>query len=242
MQADIKMRNLKPKLTTGEGYTILESFIPDIFIADFKTRLKDLYPVRASSSKKVYAERDDIKNLEDISVWWSQTVSTFPEVIKIKNLIDHLIYHEFPNLRFYASDTVFIKSGSTWINPHVDTPHRFEKWNYDPRLLGIQCIVSLYDLNSTNGSTGLVPFSQKRDFDINKCYTGVYDKWFSSNVKQHNMPKGSLLMYNCRVLHSSMPNSSDIERPALLFNYLDRSIIDEVTEIDNVWSSNGKRP
>jgi hypothetical protein len=27
-----------------------------------------------------------------------------------------------------------------------------------------------------------------------------------------------------------------------LFNYLDRSIIDEVSEIDNIWSSNGKRP
>jgi hypothetical protein len=50
------------------------------------------------------------------------------------------------------------------------------------------------------------------------------------------------LMYNCRVLHSSMPNNGQLERPALLFNYLYHSIIDEVSEIDNIWSSNDKRP
>ena len=234
------MRNLKPKLENGEGFIILDSFVPNILIADFKERLKDLYPVRASSSKKVYAERDEIKNLEDISVWWSQTVHNFPEFIKIKNLIDPIVKHEFADLNFYASDTVFIKSGSTWVNPHVDTPHRFEKYNYDKRLLGIQCIISLYDLDATNGATGVVPFSQKRDFDINKCYTGVYDRWFKDNVKQYPMPKGSLLMYNCRLLHSSMPNMSDIERPALLLNYLNQNIVDEISTIDNVWKSNDK--
>ena len=236
------MHNVKPTLETGEGYMILESFIPELCVVDFNARLKDMYPVRASSSKKVYAERDDIKNLEDISVWWSQSVTDFPEVKKIQKYIDPLIEHNFPNLKHYASDCVFISAGSTWVNPHVDTPHRFDKWNYDKRLLGIQCIVSLSDLNSDNGSTGLVPYSQKRDFDIHKCYNGNYDRWFMQNVKQHNMPRGSLLFYNCRVLHSSMPNIGQTERPALLFNYLDRSIIDEVTEIDNVWSSNGKRP
>jgi len=234
--------NIKETITVGEGYKIFESFIPELLIADFKNRLKDLYPVRASSSKKVYAERDDIKNLEDISVWWSQTVTDFPEVKKIIKLVEPLIVHNFSNLSFYAADTVFIKPGSTWINPHVDTPHRFAKWNFDKRLLGIQCIVSLFDLNENNGVTGLVPFSQKRDFDINQCYTGTFDNWFKNNVKQNKMPNGSLLLYNCRVLHSSMPNNTDVERPALLFNFLDKSIIEEISAIDNVWSSNGKRP
>ena len=239
----MSIKEVKSILENGEGYVVWESFIPELLIADFNARLKDLYPVRASSNKKVYAERDDIKKLEDpISVWWSQSLNDFPEVKKIQKLIDPITEHNFPNLKFYASDCVFIGAGSTWINPHIDTPHRFEKWNYDKRLLGIQCIVSLSDLNNENGSTGLVPFSQKRDFDINKCYSGNYDRWFMNNMKQHDMPKGSLLFYNCRVLHSSMPNNASLERPALLLNYLDRSIIEEVSGIDNIWSSNGKRP
>lgn len=236
------MNQVKDMLENQEGYLVYQSFIPELLIVDFNQRLKELYPVRASSSNKRYAEKDGIKDLEDVSVWWSQEVGEFPEALRIRKLIDPVITANFPNLSFYASDCVFINAGSTWVNPHVDTPHRFKKWNFDKRLLGIQCIVSLFDTNKYNGSTGIVPFSQKRDFDIDKCYAGNYSRWFLENAKQPDMPRGSLLFYNCRALHSSMPNNSAAERPALLFNYLDRSILDEVATIDNIWSSNGKRP
>jgi ectoine hydroxylase-related dioxygenase (phytanoyl-CoA dioxygenase family) len=96
----------------------------------------------------------------------------------------------------------------------------------------------LEDTDKTNGSTGVVPYSQKRNFNINECYSGRFDRWFSENSVQPDMPIGSLLMYNCRVLHSSMPNMTEKDRPALLLNYLDSSIIDEVKTIDNVWTSN----
>jgi len=225
-----------------EGYVLFDGMIPKWIIADYNNRIKDLHPVRAVSPDKKYAERDDIKNLNDISVWWSQEVSEFPEFKRILRIVDPLITRYFGNLKFYASDTVFIKPGSSWINPHVDTPHRFKKYNYDKRLLGIQCIVSLVDTTYKNGSTGLVPFSQKRDFDIGKCYNGTYNRWFQENMKQHDMLSGTVLFYNCRVLHSSMPNNGNLERPALLLNYLDHSIIEEVSKVDNIWTSNGKRP
>jgi len=235
------MKELKNTLEQGEGYKILPGFIPAVLIADYKNILQKLYPVRASSSKKVYAERDEIKNLEDISVWWSQTVESFPEFQKIKKLVDPIIQNDFPNLIFYASDTVTINPNSQWFSPHVDTPHRFEQWNFDKRLLGIQCIISLEDVTKDNAATGLVPFSQKRDFEINKCYTGTFDRWFIDNCQQPDMPKGSLLLYNCRVLHSSMPNNTNKPRPALLLNYLDRSVVDDVNKVDNIWTSNGQR-
>ena len=47
-------------------------------------------------------------------------------------------------------------------------------------------------------------------------------------------------MYNCRLLHSSMPNPTDSKRPAILMNYLDSDIIDEVRTMDNIWGSNGE--
>jgi len=55
------------------------------------------------------------------------------------------------------------------------------------------------------------------------------------------MPTGSLLFYNCRLLHSSMPNPLEVERPALLINYMNKNIIKEVAQLDNIWSSNGNR-
>jgi ectoine hydroxylase-related dioxygenase (phytanoyl-CoA dioxygenase family) len=234
------MSDSKDILTNKEGYKILPGFLPRTLLSDFNARLKDLYPVRASSSKKVYAEREDIKKLEDISVWWSQSVLDFDEVKKITKLIDPVIKDVNQNLDLYTSDVVFINPGSNWISAHVDTPHRFNKWNFDKRLLGIQCIITLADVPVEDGATGLVPFSQKRDFDINKCYSGQFDRWFIENCKQTHMTKGTLLFYNCRVLHSSMPNKSSKPRPALLINYLDRTIINEVSKVDNVWTSNGK--
>jgi ectoine hydroxylase-related dioxygenase (phytanoyl-CoA dioxygenase family) len=235
------MNDYKIILTEGEGYKLLPSFIPRTAINDFNKIIKDLYPVRASSSSKIYAEKDDIKNLPDISVWWSQIVEEYKETQTILKLVDPVIKSHFNNMDLYSTDVVFLSAKSQWINPHVDTPHRFERYNYDTRLLGIQCIISLGHIDKNSGSTGLVPYSQKRDFDIKECYKGSYDRWFLENCIQPDMPTGSLLFYNCRLLHSSMPNPLEVERPALLINYMNKNIIKEVTQLDNIWSSNGNR-
>ena len=144
-----------------------------------------------------------------------------------------------PKAEWYASDIVTINAGSTWINPHVDTPHRFKKYNFNKNFLGIQAIVSLYDLDKTNGATGIVPKSQMVNYNIDFCYQGMYDGFFKANSIQPSLPKGSVLLYNSRVLHSSMPNPTKQNRPALLLNYLDSSIIEDVRSLDNIWQSNG---
>lgn len=231
---------LKETLENGRGHTILENCIPIDILTDITNNLDKLKPVRASSSDKVYAEKDDIKNLKDIAVWWSQMLDDWDSVKAIDDTIKLFIQKDFPELETYAIDSVHIAGHSKWINPHVDTPHRFKKYNFDKRLLGIQCIVPLYDLDVKNGSTGLVPFSQKRDFDIDLCYTDHYTQWFKNNVKQYSISQGSALIYNCRILHSSMPNDTDTTRPAILINYLHKDIIDEVKQMDNIWNSNGK--
>ena len=160
------------------------------------------------------------------------------EVIEINNIIHPHVKQYLAEAEWYASDMVTINSKSEWMNPHVDTPHRFSKYNLDKRLLGIQCIVSLYDLSDLNGVTGVVPESQHTDFPIEQCYRGFHTPYFIFNSVQPKLPKGSVLLYNCRVLHSSMPNPSEYNRHALLFNYLHRDIIDDVKSMDNIWKSN----
>ena len=232
--------NIDNQLIDGPGYVITDNIIPNDLIDNVVSKLPTCYPVRASSRDKKYAERDDIKNLSDISVWWSQTVMDWPEVQEIDKILGAYVRQYLPTAKFYSSDIVTIDSHSTWFSPHVDTPHRFRKWNYDRNLLGVQVIVALSDMDRNSASTGIAPHSQKIDHDINLCYRGHYNEWFLKNMIQPTLPKGCVLLYNCRLLHSSMPNSLDRPRPALLLNYLDSSIIEEVTKIDNVWTSNGK--
>lgn len=226
-------------LTDGDGWLVLERVIPEELIDNFIKRMHELRPVRALSCDKQYAEKDEINNLKDIAIWWSQTVMDWPEFQSIKSIIDEKVNPLMDQPTFYASDVVTIESNSTLINPHVDTPHRFEKWNLDRRMLGVQCIVSLFDIDENYASTGVVSESQKRDFYIDMCYSGYYDKWFKRKKTQPVMPKGSLLVYNCRVLHSSMPNTNSKSRPALLVNYLEGSVVGDVKPLDNIWNSQG---
>jgi len=226
-------------LTEGEGYLFFENVIPDELIDGINSKLDTLRVVRASSADKHYAEGENIKNLPDISVWWSQMTMDWPEVRLINDFLITRINKELDNAVWYASDIVTINGDSKWVNPHVDTPHRFKEWNYDERLLGVQCIVSLQDTDPEQGSTGFVPRSHVQDWDIDMCYNGAYNKYFYDCCEQRYMPKGSVLMYNCRLLHSSMPNYSPNPRPMLLLNYLNGDIVEDVKKVDNIWSSNG---
>lgn len=226
-------------LTEGEGYLFFENLIPHDLIDSINNKLDTLRMVRASSAGKTYAEREKIKDLPDVSVWWSQMVMDWPEVKLINDFLITRINKELDNAVFYASDIVTINGDSKWVNPHVDTPHRFKQWNTDTRLLGVQCIVSLQDTSPEMGSTGFVPNSHEPDWDIDLCYNGAYNKYFYDFCEQRDMPKGSVLMYNCRLLHSSMPNYLPESRPMLLLNYLNGDIVEDVKKVDNIWSSNG---
>lgn len=225
-------------LIDGPGYVITDTIIGNEILTSIESKLDTLYPVRASSSSKQYAERDDIKNLSDISVWWSQSVLDWPEVQQIDYKINMYITKYLKDAVMYSSDIVTINAGSTWISPHIDTPNRFDKWNTDKRLLGVQVIIPLDKMGKDTAGTGIVPHSQKMDFDINKCYNGDMNVWFLQNYIQPDVFKGNVLIYNTRLLHSSMPNPTSKNRPVLLINYLHKDIIDEVRQVDNIWKSN----
>ena len=226
-------------LVEGPGYLFIEDAIPEDLIDSINSKLDTLYPVRATSSGKRYEERDSISKLTDISYWWSQLVMDWPEVKAINDILLPKVSEHLDNTVWYTSDIITINGNTNLVNPHVDTPHRFDKWNTDERLLGVQVIVALQDTTPEMGATGYVPNSHEPDWDINLCYNSAYNKYFWDFHEQLFMPKGSVLMYNCRLLHSSMPNYLPEPRPMLLLNYLNGDIVEDVKKIDNIWSSNG---
>ena len=229
----------------GKGYDQIKNIIPRYLIDSINSKKDVLYPVRASTHKKEYAEGDACKKLFGIAVWWSQLTDDWHEVQEIDKLIRPEIIRHMPNAQFYASDIVTINGPSRWVSPHVDTPHRFERYNTlafhgNHELLGIQVIIPLDDIDKDTGATGLVPNSHRQDWDINDCYNGVYDDYFKQNAIQLDMPVGSILFYNTRLMHSTMPLNLPKKRSILLINYLRGDIIKTVSKIDNVWTSNGK--
>lgn len=222
----------------GPGFVVLENLVPQALIDSLSDKVPKLYPVRASSKDKTYAEKNNIKDLADIAVWWSQLVMDWPEVIEIEKLVGSHVSQYINRSFWYTSDIVTIEPNTEWINPHVDTPHRFKKWNRDTEMLGVQCIVPLQDVDKNNGATGLLKDSHRKNWNIDKCYAGKYDQYFAAYCDQPQVSKGSVLLYNSRMLHSTMSNHSPEPRIALLFNYLDSAIIEDVSSIDNIWNAN----
>lgn len=229
--------SLRKTLTDGKGWLLKKSCIEDTLIDRFYTCIDRLEPRRAIDNNKNYAEGAGILSLGNLAIWWSQQVLDWPEFLPIEKITYKLAQQILVDPRSYAADVVTIEPGSTIINPHVDTPHRFPEWNFDRRLLALQLIIPLHDIDSKSGSTGLVDQSQLEDYPIEDCYQGKYNQVFMDLVKQPKMPKGSILCYNARLLHSSMPNPSPRARKALLIHYCESDIIESLRSIDNIWSS-----
>ena len=229
----------------GKGYDLAYDIIPTSLLDAVADKLDSCYPVRASTHKKQYAEAEDTKKLHGIAVWWSQLTDEWEEVQQINDIVFPIIQSHMQGAEFYASDIVTINGPSRWVGPHVDTPHRFERYNnmasgQNVDLLGIQVIIPLETIDAESGATGLLPYSHRQDWNIQDCYDGIFDDMFKEEAVQHEMPKGSMLFYNTRLLHSTMPLRLPKKRSILLLNYLKHDIIKTVKKLDNVWSSNGK--
>jgi ectoine hydroxylase-related dioxygenase (phytanoyl-CoA dioxygenase family) len=227
----------RKKLIHGKGWLLKKSYINESLIDTFYDRIDRLGPRRAIDINKKYAEGAGILDLDKLAIWWSQQVLDWAEFQSIEKITFDLVRNILLDPRLYAADVVTIEPGSNIINPHVDTPHRFPEWNFDQRLLALQLIIPLHDIDSKSGSTGLVDQSQLENYPIDDCYQGKYNQMFLDLVKQPKMPKGSVLCYNARLLHSSMPNPSNRPRKALLIHYCESSIIKPLRSIDNIWSS-----
>lgn len=229
------MSLLRYQLTKGTGWHLMHNAFPINLIDQVNANLDMLRPRRGFTTGRTYVEGDTNKRyFGPLSLWWSQQVRDMPGVMEINDVILRIIDPLLDSAVLYATDVVTIEPGSTIVNPHVDTPHRFRPWNFDDRMLAIQAIVSLHDIDKNSGSTGVYTGSQLYDWDINECYKGTYNDEFLENVIQPDMPKNSLLFYNCRLMHSSMPNPSNTSRRALLLHYCSEPLVESLHEWDNI--------
>ena len=71
----------------GRGFDIKHDIISDSLIQRINDRKDELYPVRASTHKKQYAEAEACKKLFGIAVWWSQLTDDWDEVKEIHEVI-----------------------------------------------------------------------------------------------------------------------------------------------------------
>jgi len=169
--------------------------------------------------------------------YWTGPLDDHIRVADIRATTDLLAAELLDNPVCYHVDVSVLTPVCSSIRPHVDTPHRHEPWNQDLRQLGVQMAIPLNEVDQSSGTTAFVPGSHQRSWDIKDCYRGKFTELFLRECHQPVVSYGDVLVWDCRVLHSQMPNVRSSNRYMLLLNYLNEKIVQEVMEYEASLSS-----
>lgn len=206
-----------------DGFLIQERVFDDNTIDALSSYCDTLRPQRGHDKNKKWKGWKETDQLNDpYSVdwayyWTDDAVS--PEVDIVKNrltpIADAVIGEN--KWTWYHVDFIVLYPGMNFIRPHIDTPYRFKEFKYTNQHLGLQFMVPLTDVNEMNGATGYVPNTHKYTIDSTSIDKS-WDTFFLDNYKQFVAPKGSIISWNPRLLHSTMPNHSNEIRKLLLLH------------------------
>jgi ectoine hydroxylase-related dioxygenase (phytanoyl-CoA dioxygenase family) len=218
-----------------QGYCVVRNLIDQEDIDDLNFLQHYLEPQRGHDFTAKYFPKKKLDEAGEFAIWWSQQLTGWECVKSINNKLLEVSKEWFNDSVVYVCDVITNEPGNKFVKPHIDTPYRFDPWHESFELLGIQCIVPLCEFNEENGGTGLYPGSHLRNWVVQDSYKGVYTEEFLANVVQPEIGPGDVLMYNPRVLHSTMPNNTDLKRRALLTHITAREMVDQLKLVDNIW-------
>jgi ectoine hydroxylase len=211
----------------AEGYLLLERAIGDDWIARLRAATDELVERsrKVTRSDPVFdlepAHRPDAPRLRRVSnpveqhpVFWEYCLrSALPDIVA--DLVG-------PDVKFHHSKLNFKwAQGGEEVKWHYDIsfwPHT----NYSPLTVGTY----LYDCGMDQGPLAVMPRSHLIDpmlsqYDAKGNWTGCLSSEDVAKLDLTKMaylpgPAGSLTIHNCRTLHYSARNESDLGRPLLL--------------------------
>lgn len=218
-----------------QGYCIVQSAVNVEDIEGLNYLQQYLEPHRGHDYTAKYFPKKNVHEADKLAIWWSQQVVGWECVKSINQSLLEITKGWFDNNMIYVSDVITNEPGNQFVKPHIDTPYRFDQWHEEFELLGVQCIVPLCNFNKENGGTGIYPGSHLKNWVVKDCYRGVYTEEFLKHVVQPEMNPGDVLIYNPRVLHSTMPNNTNITRRALLTHITTKELAEEMKLVDNVY-------
>ena len=98
--------------------------------------------------------------------------------------------------------------------------------------------VAIDELTEANGGTAFVPGSHTLKYDLNAIGKNTnhekYTNFFLANRKQHIATPGTVILWDGRLLHSTMPNKTDTDRRLFLVNAVSESVCEQLDIIDPI--------
>ena len=211
------------------GYLLLEGMISDTWIASLRAATTEVI----NESRKI-SKSDETWDLEpghskedprlrrlsspndhNPAYWEYASQSVVPDIVS--DLVG-------PNVKFHHSKINFKwADGGEEVKWHQDIgfwPHT----NYGPCTVGTY----IYDCGMEQGPVGMIPGSHNGELFDQYSDDGEWigclrqkdaENLDTSKAVYLDGPAGSLTIHNCRMIHGSKPNNSDVVRPLLLNIY-----------------------
>ena len=225
----VQLTNDQREFYFAEGYLLVERAVPE----DWLARLRQVTDEIIQQSRKITESDAD----------WDLDQGHSDENPRLRRLTSPVNHH--PTYWEYASSSLITDIVADLVGPNVKFHHsklNFKwaqggeevKWhqdiqfwphtNYSPLTVGLY----LYDCEHDQGPLVVLPKSHKgplydqynRDGQWIGCLSDDSASQLDTSGKAElSGPAGSLTIHNCRTLHSSMPNRSDVSRPLLLNAY-----------------------
>lgn len=229
-----EVRRTAPKVITEEqrefyfrnGYLLLEGIIS----GDWLARLRAATDEMIERSRSL-TESDSVFDLEP------NHTAREPRLRRVTSPVD-----QHPDYWTYARDSILADIAADLVGPDVKFHHsklNFKwarggaevKWhqdiqywphtNYTPLTMGTY----LYDCSMDQAPLGVLPGSHDGElfnlYDASGTWTGCLSEKDAATVPEDQAvylpgPAGSVTIHNCRMLHCSAKNESDLGRPLLL--------------------------
>ena len=211
------------------GYLLLEGMISDTWIASLRAATTevinesrkisksnetwDLEPGHSMEDPRL--RRLSSPNDHNPAYWEYASQSVVPDIVS--DLVG-------PNVKFHHSKINFKwADGGEEVKWHQDIgfwPHT----NYGPCTVGTY----IYNCGMEQGPVGMIPGSHNGELFDQYSDDGEWigclrqndaENLDTSKVVYLDGPAGSLTIHNCRMIHGSKPNNSDVVRPLLLNIY-----------------------
>ena len=237
------MHTLK-EIILNAGVVLIPGFVHGTLLDKLRAHADKSGPVRGQDQQPKWVNPSSPEthpeNWLDWSHYWTAQIGEQPEIQEVMKRLDPITNEILNDWRWWCVDYHVANPGAQYVRAHVDIPYIYEPWRQITGLLGLQFIITIDDFTIENGATCFLPRSHNNPtIDLSTMGSDELNNLLIDNGERLAMKRGSLLIYHPRTLHSTMPNTSNEVRRALLFNAVENCIVDQLKEYDPVcWPEN----
>jgi ectoine hydroxylase-related dioxygenase (phytanoyl-CoA dioxygenase family) len=207
------------------GFTIVEGYFDSAFVDKLRSRALDIYEIQEKEfgrdSLREINDHDLARNLVDYDPIYMELIEDKFINSITKKILGEVNVLSLSNAIINRSDEVSCQS--RW---HRDFPYQ----NFlSDEILGLNVFIALDDFTEDNGSTIVVPFS-------NRFKELPTDKYLEKHSVKAICPKGSIIIFDSMLLHQSGFNKSGNTRVGLNLNYVRPFIKQQYHNIETQYS------